>query len=252
MIFDSPLLFGTLIRRYNRFFAEIELDPPFDPPREQGGLEKFPPSTGGTKRGVIVAHCPNTGSMKGVNVPGERVAVSYHPDPARKMHFCWQMIHLDGDWVGINTMVPNRITAEAFDAKLIPCFRRYSCYRKEVPFGGDSRIDFALGKDERCLVEVKNVTLVEEGLAKFPDCVSERATKHMIRLMQNIKQGGKSSVLFVIQHHAANAFAPADDLDPIYGQTLRKAVAKGVKIEAWKAKVTPQEIRLAERVKVVL
>ena len=250
MIFDSPLLFGTLIRRYNRFFAEVEL--------EKESLSSLTSQVSGLSASsliphtssLIVAHCPNTGSMKGVNVPGERVAVSYHPDPARKMHFCWQMIHLDGDWVGINTMIPNRITAEAFDAKLIPSFRRYSCYRKEVPFGGDSRIDFALGKDERCLVEVKNVTLVEQGLAKFPDCVSERATKHMIRLMQNIQQGGKSSVLFVIQHHAANAFAPADDLDPVYGQTLRKAVAKGVKLEAWKAKVTPEEIRLAEKVKV--
>src|SRR5512137_2380896 len=112
MLFDSPLLYGTLIRRFHRFFAEIELEatPPLAPPLIAGGNR-------------IVAHCPNTGSMKGVNVPGARVAVSYHPDPARKMHYCWEMIHLEGDWVGINTMVPNRITAEALDGKLIPGFR---------------------------------------------------------------------------------------------------------------------------------
>lgn len=238
MIFDRPLLYGTLIRRYNRFFAEIELD--------------SPAVDGGKKGGLIVAHCPNTGSMKGVNVPGARVAVSHHPNPERRMQYTWQMIYLDGDWVGINTHVPNRITAEAFDAKLIPAFRRYSSYRKEVPFGGDSRIDFALGVRENMLVEVKNVTLVENGLAKFPDCVSERATKHLHRLMDNIKQGGKSSLIFVIQHHAANHFGPADDLDPVYGKTLRKAVKKGMKIEAWKARVTPEEIRLSEKVEVRL
>jgi sugar fermentation stimulation protein A len=231
MLFDQPLLYGMLIRRFNRFFAEIKLK---------------------SDASVIVAHCPNTGSMKGVNVPGARVAVSYHPDPARKMHYCWEMIHLEGDWVGINTMVPNRITAEALDSGLIPAFRRYSCYRKEVPYGGDSRIDFALGRDEKCLVEVKNVTLVEDGFAKFPDTVSERATKHLHRLMHNIKHGGKSTVLFVIQHHAAKYFGPADDLDPVYGKTLRQAVKKGMKIEAWKAKVTPEEIRLSERVRVRL
>jgi sugar fermentation stimulation protein A len=231
MRFDSPLVFGTLIRRFNRFFAEIELE---------------------TDRSVIVAHCPNTGSMKGVNVPGQRVAVSYHPEPSRKMHYCWEMIHLEGDWVGINTMVPNRITAEALEAGLIPAFRRYTVYRKEVPYGGDSRLDFALGQNERHLVEVKNVTLVENGLAKFPDTVSERATKHLHRLMHNMKHGGKSTVLFVIQHHAATHFGPADDLDPVYGKTLRQAVKKGLKIEAWKAKVTTEEIRLSERVKVRL
>ena len=162
------------------------------------------------------------------------------------------MIHLDGDWVGINTMVPNRIAAEALDAKLIPAFRRYSCYRKEVRYGEHSRIDFALGKDERCLVEVKNVSLVEDGHARFPDTVSERATKHLHCLMDNIRRGGKSSLLFVIQHHGATSFGPADDLDPVYGKTLRKAVAKGVKIEAWKAKVTTEEIFLSEKIRVKL
>ncbi len=124
MLFERPLLYGTLIRRFHRFFAEIELEP------ESLSSFKFqvssfpdsslipPPSS------LIVAHCPNTGSMKGVNVPGARVAVSYHPDPARKMHFCWEMIHLEGAWVGINTMVPNRITAEAIEDGLIPAFRR--------------------------------------------------------------------------------------------------------------------------------
>lgn len=244
MLFEQPLRYGTLIRRFNRFFAEIKLETPLPPNLGFGGRDG--------EGGLIIAHCPNTGSMKGVNVPGARVGVSYHPDPKRKMHYCWEMILLEGAWVGINTMVPNRITAEALDAKLIPSFRRYASYRKEVPFGGDSRIDFALGRDERHLVEVKNVTLVENGVAKFPDCVSERATKHLHRLMDNIKLGGKSTVLFVIQHHAATAFSPADDLDPVYGKTLRQAVKKGMKIEAWKAKVTAEEIRLSERMKVRL
>ncbi len=230
MRFDRPLLLGTLIRRYNRFFAEVLL--------EDGA--------------TIVAHCPNTGSMKGVNVPGARVAVSHHSNPERRVPYTWQMIHLEGDWVGINTMVPNKIAAEAFEAGLIPRFRKYSCYQSEVKVSSDSRIDFALGQHNQCLVEVKNVTLVENGLAKFPDCVSERATKHLHRLMEHIADGGTSSLLFVIQHHAATAFGPADDLDPVYGKTLRKAVQKGMHIEAWKARVTTEEIRMSEKIKVRL
>ena len=249
MRFERPLLFGTLIRRYQRFFAEIELEsPPVYEGTKEGGSSLISHSSS-----LIVAHCPNTGSMKGVNVPGARVAVSQYPDdPARRMKFCWQMIHLDGAWIGINTMVPNKIAAEAFEAGLIPRFRKYSCYQSEVKVSSDSRIDFALGQRNQRLVEVKNVTLVENGLAKFPDCVSERATKHLHRLIEHIAAGGTSSLLFVIQHHAASAFAPADDLDPVYGKTLRKALQKGVTIEAWKAKVTTEEILLSEKVKVCL
>lgn len=230
MIFDQPLIAGTLIKRFKRFMAEIKLE------------------SGET----ILAHCPNSGSMKGVNVPGRPVLVSYHPDPKRHLVYTWEMIDLDGGWVGINTMIPNRIAAEALEAGLIPAFRKYSEYRSEVKISEHSRIDFTLGKSGQCWVEVKNVTLVENGHARFPDSVTERGTKHLNHLIEHVQDGGKSAVLFVIQHHAAKTVGPADDLDPVFGKTLRKAAEAGVRIEAWKATVSPKEISLNEPLRVIL
>ena len=228
MKFNSPLIPGTLLRRHKRFLAEVKL------------------KSGET----IWAHCPNSGSMKGVNIPGNAVLVSHHPSDKRVLQYTWEMISIDGGWVGINTMIPNRIAAEAFESGLIPAFRRYGEYRSEVKISQDSRIDFVLGKRGQCMVEVKNVTLVENGVARFPDCVSTRAAKHVRHLIENVRDGNTSAVLFVIQHHAAECFSPADDLDPEFGIILRKAVHSGVRIEAWKAEVSPEGIALRERVKV--
>ncbi len=228
MRFESPLLFGTLVRRYNRFFAEIEL--------ESGES--------------VISHCPNSGSMKGVNVPGSRVAVSYHPNPKRKLQYTWELIYLDGDWVGINTFRPNHLAAEAFEKGLIPRFRRYSVYRAEAKIADDTRIDFVLGANEAMWLEVKNVTLVDGDKALFPDSVTERGTKHLKHLTAHVKRGGKSAMLYVVQHHAARSFGPADEIDSVYGRTLRAAVRAGVAIEVWKARVTTEEIRLDNRIPV--
>jgi sugar fermentation stimulation protein A len=230
LLFDQPLISGTLLRRHKRFLAEVKLD------------------SGET----VWAHCPNSGSMKGVNIPGNAVLISHHPSEKRVLQYTWEMIRIDGGWVGINTMIPNRIAAEAFEAGLIPAFRRYGEYRSEVKISEDSRIDFVLGKRGQCMVEVKNVTLVENGIARFPDCVSTRASKHVRHLIENVECGNKSAVLFVIQHHAAERFSPADDLDPEFGKILRKAAEAGVKIEAWKAEVSPKGIGLKTKVKVIL
>jgi sugar fermentation stimulation protein A len=228
--YDSPLLPGKLIRRYKRFFADIELD---------SGEQ-------------IVALTPNTGSMKGVCVPGERVMVSYNPSPTRKLSYTWELIYLDGGWVGVNTQLTNRIAAEALASGLIPAFRRYKSFRSEVKIASDTRIDFVLGTRGRCLLEVKNVTLVENTIARFPDSVTTRGTKHLNHLMKAIQNGDKAAMLYVCQHQAGTAFEPADDLDPVYGATLRQAAEAGVQIEAWVAKVSPTELILSHRIPVRL
>jgi sugar fermentation stimulation protein A len=149
-------------------------------------------------------------------------------------------------------MIPNRIAAEAFEAGLIPAFRRYGEYRGEVKIAADTRIDFVLGKRANCYVEVKNVTLVENGVARFPDSVTTRGHKHVRHLIQHVQGGGKAFVLFVVQHHAARLVTPADDLDPEFGRVLRRAAAVGVRIEAWQASVSPTEITLSRKLPVQL
>lgn len=230
MIFEKPLVKGKLIRRYKRFLAEVEL--------ESGE--------------AVTAHCPNSGSMKGVNAPGNEVCLSYHPDPARKLKYTWEMIRIDGGWVGINTQVPNRLAAEAFEAKKIPAFRSYAGFRREVTVAPGTRLDFVLGSRSPCWVEVKNVTLVERGTALFPDAVTERGTKHLRHLIGNVRSGGKSAMLYIVQHHQAEVFSPADDIDPLYARTLREAATEGVQIEVWKANVSPRAITLDSRLKVRL
>ncbi|MBI5059718.1 DNA/RNA nuclease SfsA [candidate division KSB1 bacterium] len=225
MRFATPLLFGTLLQRYQRFLADVRL--------ESGEH--------------IAAHCPNSGSMKGVNVPGARVAVSHHPSPTRRLQYTWELIHLEGGWVGVNTLIPNRLAADAFETGLIPRFRRYVSYRSEAKIAADTRIDFVMGAAERMWVEVKNVTLVEAGVAKFPDSVTTRGAKHLEHLTRHARTGGRSAMLYVCQHHAAERFTSADEIDPTYGALLRRAVAAGVAVEVWIATVTPEEIRLRER-----
>ncbi len=243
MKFDSPLLFGTLLLRHKRFFADIRLD--------NGEL--------------VLAHCPNSGSMKGVNVPGAPVAVSWNPDPDRRLRYTWQMIFVDGGWTGVNTLLPNRIVAESLSVRSIPAFRRFSHFQKEVKIADDTRIDFVLssvpgdGRKGRLTpdqvesglwLEVKNVSLCEDRLALFPDSITERGTKHLLHLTRHVKRGGKAAMLYVVQHHAAEEFSPADAIDPVYGKALRVAVGAGVKIEAWKASVSPIEINLSQKLPV--
>ncbi|MBU1920154.1 DNA/RNA nuclease SfsA [bacterium] len=230
LIFEQQLIPGRLLRRYKRFLADIELD---------SGEQ-------------ITALTPNTGSMKGVCVPGERVMVSCHDSPTRKLKYTWEMIHLEGDWVGINTHLTNKIAGEALRSGMIPAFRKYKEVRAEVKIADDTRIDFVLGSDTRCLVEVKNVTLVENRMARFPDSVTTRGTKHLNHLIHAVENGEQAAMLYVCQHHAGAQFEPADDIDPVYGDTLRQAYLAGVKIEAWVARVTPTEITLTHSIPVSL
>lgn len=230
MKFAQPLIPGRLLRRYKRFLADIEL---------ASGEQ-------------ITALTPNTGSMKGVCVPGARVMVSYHDSPTRKLKYTWEMIHLEGDWIGVNTHLTNKIAGEALQAGLIPAFRKYKSIRSEVKIAADTRIDFVLEADPRCLIEVKNVTLVENRVARFPDSVTERGTKHLNHLIYAVESGEAAAMLYVCQHHAGVQFEPADDIDPVYGDTLRQAYLAGVKIEAWVAKVTPAEITLSHSIPVSL
>ncbi len=220
MRFDTPLVHGTLIKRYKRFLSDIRLD----------------------DGSVVVAHCTNSGSMKTCIEEGAEVYLSPAKDPKRKTKFTWEMIKLNGQWVGINTSHPNRIAYEAIVNKEIVQLNNYEHVQREVKTG-NSRIDImAQNKEETCFIEVKNVTMKDGDYARFPDAVTTRGKKHLEELIQLKKEGIRAVMLYVIQRSDVSIFAPAHDIDPNYANALKEAYAAGVEIIPVQVKVSPEEI----------
>lgn len=227
-----PLTPGRLIKRYKRFLADVEF--------EDGS--------------VVTAHCPNSGSMLGCNLPGSPVLLSLSPNPNRKLAYTWELVQINGYWVGLNTMLPNHLAEEAILDGTVAELQGYPDLRREVAYGNEcSRIDILLeGEGRRCYVEIKNVTLVEGGQALFPDAVTTRGQKHLRELMEVVRNGDRGVLLFTVQRGDGNAVAPADRIDPEYGKLLREAVANGVEALAYRAEVQPKQIRLTERLPILL
>jgi len=232
--FPVPLIGARLTRRYKRFLADVTLDD-------------------GT---ALTAHCPNTGSMLGCQLPGSRVWLSRSDNPKRKYAYTWELVELDGGvLVGINTGRSNALVREAIESGVIGELGGYDEIRAEVRYGNEnSRADFLLmGGSGDCYVEVKNVTAaVQDGVAVFPDAVSTRGTKHLRELMGVVREAGKRAVLcFCVQRTDVDEVRPADDIDPEYGRTLREAVGTGVEVVAYRAEMHPEAVALAERIPVV-
>jgi sugar fermentation stimulation protein A len=206
----SELIPGTLLKRYKRFLADIRLD--------DGRL--------------ITAHCPNSGSMKTCSDPGRPVYVSYHDNPKRKLKYTWELIRMPGSLVGVNTMVPNRLVKKSIEAGVVEQLRDYERATSEVKVGKGSRLDLLLQRKDvpPCFVEVKNCTLVEDGVASFPDAVTERGRKHLLELQRLVSEGNRCVMFFFIQRMDAQRFRPADGIDPAYGAELREAYINGVEI----------------------
>jgi sugar fermentation stimulation protein A len=229
MDFPSPLARGTLVARYKRFFADVALD---------DGTE-------------ITAHCPNPGAMLGLNTPGLRAWVSRSDDPKRKLAYTLELVEADGGLVGINTMHPNRLVAEALAADHFPELTGYATHRREVKYGVNSRVDFLLEAPGRppCWLEVKNCHLRRSGsLAEFPDCVAARSLKHLKELTARVEAGERAVMLFVIQRTDCDAFAACHDLDPAYARGLTEAAARGVEVLACACEISPDAVRMAGRV----
>ena len=218
-----PLDEGILIQRVKRFLANIRLN----------------------SGQAITAHCPNSGSMLSCNIPGNPVLVSQSDKPGRLYRYTWEMILINNIWVGINTMVPNKVVFEAIIRKKIPGLEQYRTIKKEVPYGQNSRIDILLASDkELCYIEIKNVSLVQDGIACFPDSVTARGTKHLHELIRMKQDGHRAIIFFFIQRSDHTLFRPAAHIDPEYAETLSYAAARGVEIMVYQARVTPAEITL--------
>lgn len=229
MEFLSPLVRGRLVQRYKRFFAEVVLD---------DGTE-------------LTAHCPNPGAMLGLKMPGLGAWVSRSDDPKRKLAHTLELVEADGGLVGINTLHPNRITAEALAADAIPELTGYGTHRREVRYGANSRVDFLLEHPDRapCWLEVKNCHLRRSGtLAEFPDCVAARSLKHLRELTAMVEAGQRAVMLFVIQRTDCDAFAACADLDPAYARGLDEAAEAGVEVLAYACDVTVEGVTISRPV----
>lgn len=225
MNFQETLIHGTLIKRYKRFLADIKLD---------DGTE-------------VVAHCTNSGSMKSCLENGAEVFLTPVNDPKRKTKFTWEMIKINGDWVGINTGNPNKLAFEAISAGTVPGLEGFTSVKREVKFS-DSRFDiYAENENEKCFVEVKNVTMKEGKYALFPDAVTTRGQKHLKTLVEVKSKGMRAVMLYIIQRSDVEIFAPAVEIDPDYAKLLKEAVKFGVEIIPMQAKVTPHKITLVKK-----
>jgi sugar fermentation stimulation protein A len=241
MKFINDLVPATLLRRYKRFLADVELP------------------DGST----ITAHVANPGAMTGLQTPGSRVWLSKSPSVTRKLPYSWELIEADfgagPELAGVNTAHPNAIVAEALAAHAISELDGYARTRREVkygqgPDGGHSRIDFLLESPDRppCYVEVKNVHLMRRpGLAEFPDSVTARGTKHLGELAAVAASGQRAVMLFVIQIGSAAALTLARDIDPAYGRAFDRARQAGVEAVAHVCHLDRSQIVLAGPVPVL-
>jgi len=229
MLLPQPLVRGRLVQRYKRFFADIVLD----------------------DGRAITAHCPNPGAMLGVNLPGQGAWVSSSDDPKRKLPWTLQLVETDGGLVGVNTMLPNKLVAEALANGAIPELCGYATIRPEVRYAEASRVDFLLTHPDRppCWLEVKNVHLSRTpGLAEFPDCVAARSTRHLADLAAQVASGDRAVALFVVQRMDCDSFKACEDLDPAFARGLTQAVGAGVEVLVYACEVTTQGVRIARRI----
>lgn len=220
MKFRKALIHGQLVKRYKRFLADVILD---------DGRE-------------VTAHCTNSGTMKSCIEEGAEVWLSPVDDPKRKTQFTWEMIRIEGDWVGINTSNPNALAFEWINEGLIPGLEGMTGLRREVKWE-DSRFDlYGEGTGGPCFIEVKNVTLKEGDRALFPDAVTERGRKHLNTLIRVKRSGIRATMLYVVQRMDVTLFSPAREIDPAYAVALDEAVRQGVEIMVAQAKVSPKGI----------
>lgn len=203
------LIKGQLIGRYQRFKADVRL----------------------ANGEIITALCPNTGAMLTCSEPGRTVYLSRHDTPSRLLKYTWELIEMPGSLVGINTGVPNRLVRLSIESGKIKELSGFDHIRSEVKYGSNSRIDILLEQgDRKCFIEIKNCTLVMDGIAYFPDAVTSRGLKHLKELQKEVSKGNRAAMFYLVQRMDAREFMPASHIDPAYAIELRKAKDSGVEI----------------------
>ena len=229
MIFENKLISGLLIKRYKRFFVDIEVN-----------------------NQIITAHCPNTGSMHGLLNKGNKVWISKSNNPNRKLKYTLEIIQDDNSKVGVNTHSSNKIVHHALKNNLIKDFNNILEIKPEIKFGSNTRFDFlVLKRKTKAFIEVKNVTLSrKKGLAEFPDSVTARGLKHINELIKASKKNYEIYILYLIQREDCKTFSIAKDIDINYANALNKAVKSKLNILCYDCKFSSKEIKLNNRMKI--
>ena len=232
MRFDPPLIPATLVRRYQRFLADVRL----------------------TDGRTVTVHCPNSGAMTGCLGEGWPARLSSSDNPRRRHAHTLEMVHNGRCWIGVHSARANRLAEEAVHGGMVSELAGATEVRREQRLGERSRIDLVVTRaDGTCYVEVKSVTLVDDrGRYAFPDAVTDRGRRHLDDLTEHAAGGGRAAMLYVIQRSDGAGFTTADAVDPEYGAALRRAAAAGVKVMAYRAEVSPEGIEIVAPEAVVL
>ncbi len=225
VIYSPPLIEARLVRRHKRFLADVEL--------EDGSL--------------LRAHCPNTGAMTGCSDPGSRVWLWDSGNEQRKYRHTLELVAAGADWVCVNTARANQVIAAAIEEARIPLLAGYESLRREpaIP-GGKGRFDLKLSDAAKgdCYVELKSLTLgLTDGCGAFPDTPSERALKHVAQLRRvRSEMRCRAVLMYCVMHSGVRIATTADAIQPAYGEQVRRAMAEGVEVYAWRCLPTPQEL----------
>ena len=230
MEFTKSLIKGKLIKRYKRFFVDVKIN-----------------------NEIVTAHCPNTGSMKGLLEEGNEVYLLKHDDPKRKLKYGLEIIKAQKNLVGVNTHMANKIVNHGLTNNLIAELKDSDMIKPEVFFNKETRFDFLIEKNkQKSFVEVKNVTLFrEKKTAEFPDAVTSRGSKHLLTLINAIKKGYKSYLIFLVQIQNMENFKVARDIDNEYYKNYLSAKKSGVNFLAYRCKISPKEIFIEKKLKII-
>ena len=230
MEFTKSLIKGKLIKRYKRFFADIKIN-----------------------KETVIAHCPNTGSMKGLLGEGNDVYLTKNDDPKRKLKYTLEIIKVKKKLVGVNTHLANKIVDHGLKNNLIKELKYLENIKSEVFFDKETRFDFLVKKKKyKMFVEVKNVTLFRSTkIAEFPDAITSRGSKHLLTLINAIKKGYKSYLLFLVQVQGMEKFKIAKDIDIDYYKNYLIAKKAGVNFLAYRCKMNSKEIKIEKKLKII-
>ena len=230
MEFNKALIKGKLLKRYKRFFVDVKVD-----------------------NEIITAHCPNTGSMKGLLEEGNEVFISKNDDPKRKLKYTLEIIKVKKNLVGVNTHFANKIAHHGLSNNLIKEVSKSDSIKPEVFFNKETRFDFLIEKNnQKIFVEVKNVTLFrDKKIAEFPDSVTSRGSKHLKTLVEAIKKGYKSYLLFLVQIQGVENFKIAKDIDKEYYKNYLLAKKAGVIFLVYRCKISSKEIKIEKKIKII-